>query len=340
MQLQLVVTDFHLEPAEMAPGQLQGLPRLAGLEAAAAFGRRRRAPDDWRAALAVLAGRPDLARPPPAQVAAAALGLPAGSNPWFATPVHLAAGLDHLRLHGAGLLTLQREELEALAAGFAQVFGGTGLALHPLMGGLLITGLAAREAATQDPARYLGSDVRHAPAAGADATELRRLGAEIEMWLHALPLNLARQQQGRLSVTALWIWGGGAPPPLPAPAPATAPSPPRGYSDDAFAAGLWQLCGGEVLALPPDLGQLWRELPVGLPDPRVLVVLSAAARGLRDAPLSRLDVQWIGPALQRLRAGEIARLSLHWGGRQVTLTRYDRLRFWRRTRPWWEGFVT
>jgi hypothetical protein len=44
------------------------------------------------------------------------------------------------------------------------------------------------------------------------STALRRLGAEIEMWLHDHPINDARRRRGELPVTSLWLWGAGAVP--------------------------------------------------------------------------------------------------------------------------------
>ncbi len=45
-------------------------------------------------------------------------------------------------------------------------------------------------------------------ARGAAGGTLRRLGAEIEMWLHEHPLNQQRRTgRGQLPVTTLWFWG-------------------------------------------------------------------------------------------------------------------------------------
>ena len=51
---------------------------------------------------------------------------------------------------------------------------------------------------------------RNRPCAAADATagELRRLGTEIEMWLHGAPFNTARERDaGKRRISALWLWG-------------------------------------------------------------------------------------------------------------------------------------
>ncbi len=338
MQLELVVGDFHLDPAELAVATTTaGLPRLPGFEAALQCGRLAHRSADWRAFLAQRAGRPELLGLPPAQVAAAALNLPADANPWFAQPVHLAAGMDHLRLHRSGLLSLSPEELDGLVSGFSTAFQGTGLALRPLFGGLLLTGLAARDAVTRDPALFLGADMGGAPASGPQSAELRRVGAEIEMWLHGQAFNTVREKRGQLSVNALWLWGGGPERPAAGDLRQLSACLPRVYADDAYVAGLWHASGGETQSVPADLAAL-------LADPewqgsQALVVLSAAARSARDAPLQRLDASWLLPAMQALRSGQLSRLSVQCGGLQVSVTGLSRWRFWRRARPWWAAYA-
>jgi hypothetical protein len=334
MQLQLVVADFHLDAAELAGDAVQGLPRLPALEQWLRRGSASRDTEDWRAVSARIAGRPELVGLPPAQIAALALGDAAPANPWLAAPVHLAAGLDHLRLHPAGLLHLEQRELQALAVEFAQVFAGSGLALLPLQGGFVLAGLMAQHAQTRDPADFLGADIRNAPPRGADAQALRRLGAELEMWLHGSAVNTARERRGQLAISSLWLWGGGAMPAGVALRP-KALSLPAAWSDDAYMAGLWHASGAEARALPPDLQPVLASAVAS-----AVVVLSAATRGPRDQPLPRLDNDWLAPAVAALRTGQVSTLHLHCDGLHCRLRAADRLRFWRRLRPWWERLST
>ena len=337
MQLQLVVGDFHLEPGELTGGASDVLPRLPGFEALLRWGRRRHLPRDWRGHLAGCAGRPDLVAVPPAQVAAAAIGVVADANPWFATPVHLTAGLDHLRLHRAGLLKLSREDLDALASDFATVFGGSGLTLRPLLGTFVLSGLLSQEPSTLDPAAFLGADIGRAPPRGAGAAELRRLASELEMWLHEHVVNRQRQRRGQLPVNALWVWGGGAPV-TPHGLTQRALGLPRAYADDAYVAGLWISSGGEAQPLPENFATLCNALAAGETRGRVVVVLSAAARDAKDDVLPRIDAEWIAPAVAALGAGAVTRVELYCGGLWLRMARRDRLRIWRRARPWWEAY--
>ena len=63
---------------------------------------------------------------------------------------------------------------------------------------------------TEEPARAMGASL--AQQAGTSPA-LRKLGVEIEMWLHDHAINDTRRRRGDQPVTALWLWGGG---PIPA----------------------------------------------------------------------------------------------------------------------------
>lgn len=336
--MHLVVADFHAEPAEFAAAAAATLPRLPGLELIGRYGGRRSLPPDWRAFVARCAGRPELADVAPAQVAAAALDLPADARPWLAVPVHLTAGIDHLRLHPAGLLNLDARESVALCGSFTTEFAASGLSLQPLFGSLLLVGLGPVVATTQDPAAFLGADMATAPATGRDAPVLRRLGSEIEMWLHDHPVNRRRVQQGRLPVSGLWLWGGTSSASAALPLRQRSLALPLGYADDGYVAGLWHLSGGETAALPATFAALLADPGLQRGARAAIIVLSAAATGPRDLPLLRLEAAWFEPAVRHLRAGGLARLSVFLGGQQWGLSSAGMLRCWRRARPWWDYF--
>ena len=114
---------------------------------------------------------------------------------------------------------------------------------------------------------------------------------------------------------------------------------PRVYADDAYVAGLWHASGGETQSVPADLMALLGDAEWRDSQAPALVVLSAAARSLRDAPLPRLDGSWLAPAMQALRSGQLSRLTVFCGGLQVSVTGLSRWRVWRRARPWWAAYA-
>ncbi|MEY4761506.1 MAG: hypothetical protein RLZZ200_1362, partial [Pseudomonadota bacterium] len=231
--------DLHVDRESLDGTDTATLPRLPAFEAFLRFGTRLPQMTKWQSAVANWAGRPELGDRTPASVVAAAASLPEPGAAWLATPVHLVAGLDHVRLHPAGLLRLEPDVAERLAIDFARTFGEDGLALHPVGGGFLLSGLPPLDARTEVPARLLGSNLRQAPPTGPDAHRLRRLATEIEMWLHGLAES-GSAMPGR-APNALWLWGGGR-----SQGSAIESVPGQScygalFADDAVAAALWQL---------------------------------------------------------------------------------------------------
>ncbi|HQW08745.1 MAG TPA: hypothetical protein PLC64_03190 [Steroidobacteraceae bacterium] len=286
----------------------------------------RLAAGDWRTWLAQRLGVEALAQRPPAQVAAAAVGV-AAEGAWFATPVALVAALDHVRMHATGWLTLTEGEACELAARFASVFEGSGLALSPAGAeGFLLSGLAADPVRTHDPAHLLAADIGPWLAAGEGAAALRRLGTEIEMWLHEHPVNRARARRGVAPVSTLWLWGGGeslcvatqtAAPRKPARA-----GLPRAYGSDSWLRGLWQAAGRPIDGDAEALAQVQMT-----PHADTVVV---ARCGVDEDVAGR----WCDPALAHLAARRIKAVQLVIDDRLFRFSRFDLVKPWRRTVSW------
>ncbi|MBW4051250.1 MAG: hypothetical protein HIU85_07285 [Proteobacteria bacterium] len=343
-EIVIVIRDLYLEPELAAPpGTVAAARQLAapGLEHLARFGEKRPVPQGWRAWAARWLGLPQYAAQAPASVAAAALeNAPQERAVWLATPVYLVAGLTSLHFDRRSLLNLPGEELDALAASFRDTFRGSGFDLHPLGGGelLLSAPAAAQPATTTEPARMPLTTVAEALPCGEGARALRRLGAEIEMWLHGHAVNDARQRRGDLPVGTLWVWGGGAEPLTPAARQATADA---AFGSDAYVRGLWRLAGDEARPMPVD----WAAV-IGEPRAqRALAVVEVAellhANGswrLAEA-VAEMDRRLISPSLAALHRRELDRLVLLANDRSLSLRAADRWRLWRRKRTSLEGLA-
>jgi hypothetical protein len=342
-RLTLVLRDLY--PASLSDAARSALPRLPRLEQWLARGDIERAAGDWRQWLQRRARDESLHATPPASVAAAAIAsVPEAAPVWLASPVHLVAGLDTVRVHPAGLLQLSGEEQRALAQDFTKVFAGSGWSLHATgRRELLLAGGSAAAAGavrSHDPALWLGADPRAGLPAGRGADALRRLGSELEMWLHEHPVNRARQARGTLSANALWIWGGGAPmitnrrSAMP-----NAADTARAWANDVFVDGLAQLQGYTLAPLPerwPQARSAERAPPADL-----LAVCELGAEPGERA-LQALESNWIAPALEHWSRGPWRSATLWAGARAVTLTRSPLRSLWRglrRTRPWWESLL-
>jgi hypothetical protein len=339
-EIVIVITDLYLPEAGVAaPASVAGeWPALPGFGQVARFGRRTALSGGWRAWLAQRLGRADLADAALAAVAAAALPErpdEARGTDWIATPLHLSAGLTRVHLDHRGLIALTPQEQALLAADFQRTFA-PGAELSALVSGdFLLRAPALAPLAAIEPARRAGMEVADALPRAAQAGALRRLLAEIEMWLHLQPLNETRRQQGALPVTTLWLWG--------AEGRMIRPGPPRAaahavsaYGRDAWLAGLMRLQGGELHRLPAQLA--------AAPAPLTVWVLEAGAElqragaGTLAEALGRLDERFVSAAVAALRRGAAERLTLLLNDCAVTLTRRSRWRLWRRRRAGLEGF--
>lgn len=307
-------------------------------------------PGDWRAWLAGWLGRGDLAAAcdaTPAVVAAAALtaadALPADTGSvWLATPLHLVAGLTSVHLDYRGLLKLDGATLQALCGDFARDFAERGFSLQVLGGGGLIAcgPRFAQLPLTCDPARLLGGGIAGSTVHGAGAAQLLMLGAEVEMWLHAHPLNAARARRREAALTTLWLWGGGEPllarrvaPPLP-------PAHPEAtfmtvFGADPVVEGLCVLSGAR---LRPPAANAHDILNSGAARTAAVIELFRTEKSqpatLMDL-LEHLDERVLAPVVTALKDGVIRQLTLIANGRCSVLTARDGLRFWRRSRgPW------
>ena len=354
-EIVIVIADLYLEPelparpaartAEpVAPEAAQVLSESpgAGIEHLTRFGDKRPLGEGWRAWVARWLGLPQYARTAPASIAAAALAdAPAGRVVWLATPLHLIAGLASVHFDRRSLLRLPLTDLEALAAGFGETFRGSGLELHPLESGeLLLAGAAqAMPATTTEPARLLLEPLAEALPAGEGAPALRRLTAEIEMWLYGHPLNDERARRGAPPVSTLWLWGGGAQA-VKCPA-ASQQIGAAAFAADAYVRGLWRVAGGETAAMPVDWAAVLEEPRVqralGVVEVAELLHAHPAWR-LADA-LAEIDRRWLSPSLAALHRGGLDRLVLVANDRCLTLRAVDRWRLWRRRHAGLEGLA-
>ena len=343
----IVIPDLYLPPSSgEAAGSVHAASALTGLERIARFGRRRALEADggWRPWLARALGRNDLADVPPAVIVAARLArevateVPAtvrqhtAPTAWFATPLHLIAGLTSLHLDRRSLLRLSEAEAEAFAADFNQTFGdpdhAASLRLHPLHSGeFLLEAPASFEATTTEPACALVAGLEASLPQGPRATAFKRLGAELEMWLHTHSLNEARRRRGELPVSTLWLWGGG-PASTQLGENSAAPRP-AVFGHDPYLTGLTSLS---------------RATAPGQPD---LLVTEAEVTSLLHAnpqwtvldAVADIDRRIIAPTLDALNDQRYQAVTLIANNVEMRMNRSDRLKFWRPRRPGLSGLI-
>ncbi len=336
-ELVIVIADLYLGAETGAPPSAGA--GLAGIEHLTRFAHGRPLERSWREWAAGWLGLERHAASPPASVAAAAAPAPPpGPAVWLAEPLNLTEGVGRVYLERRGRLHLAEPERERLARDFNALYAGSGWSLMPLEGGaFVLSAPALAPARTCDPARVPAGTLAECLPGGAGAAALRRLGAELEMWLHAHPLNAERAARGEPPVSTLWIWGGGDAPAGRAPGEAAHGEV---YGSAAYLAGLAQLGGTRCRANPPEwpystAGAMTRALHAL----EVGEVLQRRAGVDLVSALAELDRRWVAPAVQALGAGTLERLWLLANDRVWCLRARDRWRRWRRGRAGLEALA-
>jgi hypothetical protein len=357
----IVIADLYLTSAREAASirgvDLPGLGRIARYGSGELIGR------GWRPWLAEWAGHPALAAEAPASIASAAAQFqpPEGTSPmvWLATPVHFVAGLSSVHLDARGLLQVELDVRQAMAEEFNTLFTESGYRLEALpSSGFLLLSPTVATPPTVDPARVLGASIGEALPAAAEAPALRRLSAEIEMWLHDHAVNQRRSNAGRLPITALWFWGGGVartgigfePQGFGVHDQDTVPAstvrgaaalmahsratPGVAFGGDPYLHGLWRSVGGSARPTPRAFEEV-----LGYSGRRAVFVVELSQGfdehrewTLRDA-LSDLDRRWIVRALEAMHRGDVARVTVVANDHKLSLGPRDRLKLWRMPRP-------
>jgi hypothetical protein len=327
----LILQEFF--PTQERAGDPRQEPGFPALERVLAAAQHEPLGSDWRAALAQRHGSVQgAAALSSARIAARVFagGDTAALAPgcWLATPVHYFAGLDSVHLHPAGLLRLSPEEQAALVGDFNREFADGAWRLWATgRRELLLSGVHS-DAGGADPARWLGKPLERGPVGRAGASELRRLGVGLEMWLHEHPLNRAREAGGKLRVIGLWLWGSE---PLRLSTEARRGSPVTLWGQDTVAEAIGQLSGWSHEAATPDG-------PGALRGDGIHVVLLPGTAG-EGGVLDPLERCWLTPALAALRAGTLQTLELFAGAHAFRLRRLHLARFWRSRAPWREALA-
>jgi len=332
MNVHLAVPDLFWPESAAVPAAPPS-ERLPALETLLARGRRTAGAEaSFEAWCLARWGVPDAGVAPYALLAD---GGEPGDSFWLrADPCHLRVSRDHLVLVDATLFDLARAEAEALVESLNRHFAAARIEFIPLQ-------------PERWYARVADAPVLHTPAlaaargrpvegrTGGDEVRWRALENELQMLLHAHPVNDAREARGELPVNAVWLWGGGR-------LEALARRPfGRVRSADPLPAGLAAAGGGSVLPLPDDAGRWLRAAPDAGTELVVLDQLRAPA-GYGDYAswverLAALERDWFTPLLDALRADRIGMVTLHAIGAGGTLdaetTRQDLRYFWRRPKP-------
>ncbi len=255
-----------------------------------------------------------------------------------ADPVHLRVDTTHARLFSAWALDLQADESAALIERLNELYAGDGFVFEaPAPDRWYIGCPRPSDLRAVTPDRVAGRNVDAFMPEGRDARAWRAWLNEVQMLLHDVPVNTARERRGALPVNSVWLWGGGQ-------CPAVSAGPERVYADEPVALGLARLAGSP--AEGPDEAPWMADWPGG----NTLVVDARARDPLVHGEietwldcLGALERDRIAPVARGLRQGQLDTVTIAPGdGRRFRVTRRGLRRFWRRARPWtdWLGTDT
>ena len=157
--------------------------------------------------LCVSFGVPCAADAPIAPISAAFDGLAAGC--WLrADPVHLRLQRDQMLL--LPVTEISASEAGEMCASLNEHFAGQGMEFFAPHSHRWYVRLDSLPRIRTTPlSQVVGGDVRSVLPSGEDAAHWHRVFNEIQMLLHAHPLNEAREARGEPIINSVWFWGGG-----------------------------------------------------------------------------------------------------------------------------------
>lgn len=311
-----------------AAGRAGALPDLPVLSSMLDDARPLPAATDWRGGVLAALGVPEPDTRNATLLAARALApMQPGDGLCLAMPVHVVAGMSRMFLAGAERFMLDAVSREQLRQAFNGEFGSPDVQLHAVGSQWLLQAPFAAAANDGSPESLLGTALAREPALSAAGRLLRRLGAEVEMWLAGLPFNAERERRGLSPINSIWFWSGATPAAMPAPA-----CLPGGLftniEPDAWTAGLAAHCD-----LPLRQVRNWEQVR---DTPGAVLILQPALPGNALLHLPDWESQWFEPARRDLATRRLPALRLQVGGSAWQLPARRMTRWLRRKRPWWQ----
>ncbi|NND91809.1 MAG: hypothetical protein HKN42_13190 [Granulosicoccus sp.] len=235
---------------------------------------------------------------------------PGGQGRVCADPIHLRADRDTATLIPGGRLALTDAEADELLSAINTFLHADGLRFSRLAADRwFMSGMDGRALSSYPPS-FLAHRNASAFLPGNDETGAwRRLMTELQMLLHAHPVNAERERQGRLPVNSVWFWGGASLQSAVAVDERQRQST-LVHADANYAVALADALGLKCLPLERFQPQAIRPATVIL-DTRVVDALFAGDEtGMAAAEQQILD-DWIVPLLARRQSGAAVELEIH-----------------------------
>lgn len=269
---------------------------------------------------------------PCAPLALAGCDIDPGQDFWLcADPVHLQVNRDELILLTPASLSLSAAEAAALCATLNSHFVSAELTFSaPRVDRWFLKTRQPARIRTHGLASVAGRNVDPLLPSGPDQLAWHGIFNEVQMVLHAHPVNEQRQQRGELPINSVWFSGAGILPSARAAGHAVV------VGSSALAKGLAKRAGIPFEPLKPARAALGeRDLLVEFQAPaKAAMALDAVAW---KRALEALEADWFSPVAQMLRKGQASELiiatvaferSIRW-----RIARAHLWRIWRASAP-------
>jgi hypothetical protein len=273
---------------------------------------------------------------PLASLLARSENLPASDGYWLcATPVHLETRRNALMLTDPAALAITAAESTAFATMLAEHLREENVTLHAPQPNRWFLQCDTPPAMTTTSLDVVtGRDVRTFLPQGPDSARWHRILTEIQMLLHAHPLNDARDARGAAAVNSVWLWAGGT-----RPAPVTAPFD-TVWSNDATVRALALHGGCRVESSP---AQMTTDTLKKIESGSHLFSFELLAPLIRQGDaqawsnaVTALQRDWFTPLFDAAKSRRLSALTLissnDDGTQQFVIRANDQMKFWRKNK--------
>jgi hypothetical protein len=251
---------------------------------------------------------------------------------WFrADPVNLQEDQNYLMMSYPSALELDAVEARALSASINEHFAEDGWRLEVVDQQHWYLGLDKNPDIQTTPLwRVVGRDVFNLMPVGNNSRQWHAWMMEIQMLLYNHVVNQARIEQGKTTVSGLWIWGGGE-------LPLLEKSDILLRGDSLFLQGISRQSGCNIKALPGNMTSICDDCGV---QTEQLVVLEQARAALMTGDmhvgikaLHELEKEVFQPLLTLLQSRKLTALNIiATPGNMVNVSARGIRKWWRRKR--------
>ncbi|MFC1747292.1 hypothetical protein ACFL2V_00645 [Pseudomonadota bacterium] len=248
-----------------------------------------------------------------------------------ADPVHLQPNRDQVVMLGNSMLNIRNEEVQLIRDEFNGLFVEDGLYLEtPVNHRWYLRCEKTPQICTTPLERVVGKNIDTYLPKGGEALYWHKLLSEAQMLFYGSSVNQRRREEGCPEINSVWMWGGGY---LPEAQPVSWRTV---WGNDVLSRGLALLHDVEQATLPESLDE-WLELAT---EGEHLIAFDGAHSAIKEqnilawkAFVESLESDWVGPAIQALKTGELSQINLVTDGGSYELTAKRLKRWWRKRRP-------